>query len=272
MTVPIDTAEANMINLASIDLDRVLRLYEQYAGDLARVRRYQRLLYEERFSEKRARANAELLLRLAADMLLPAGLGHVSWAQFDDLSAEITYLLLRDERPEVVVEISPCGGWSTSWILNALRDSGCGRLVSFDVIDDSVVKVPADLSAGIRTFHLGDVRQSPHIPARIDYLFVDSDHTGPFAKWYVQNVFPRVRSGAVVSVDDVYHDGGPAISGGEGPVVLDWLERRGIEYLTIAPSQNRAAFDAVVQRRRAQGIETNIHFSGTNPALWFVMP
>jgi len=261
-----------MIETAGVTLERAQRLYEEFGADLARVKRYQRLLYSERFCEKRARARAAVLQDLGADLLMPVGFGQITWAQFDDLNAELTYLLLRAERPEVVVEISPCGGWSTSWILNALRDNGCGHLTSFDVIADSVAKVPADLADGIRTFHQGDVRVSPHIPERIDYLFVDSDHTGAFADWYLEHVFPRVRSGGTVSVDDVFHAGGPDASGGEGTVVLRWLEQRGLDYFTAAPSVNRAACAALQATRRRLGLDAPIHFSETNPAIFFAMP
>jgi len=209
---------------------------------------------------------------MGQDLLLPVTIGRTSAAQFDDIACEITYLLLREERPETVVEISPCGGWSTSWILNALRDNGCGHLTSFDIIDHSAVKVPWDLAEGIRTFHLGDVIQSAHLPTTIDFLFMDSDHSAPFAEWYVQNVFPRVRSGAPVLVDDVFQPGGAAASGGEGPVVLDWLQQRGIDYFTAAHDENRAAYDAIEQHKQQLGLgEPIIRHPGVNPAIFFTM-
>ncbi|MCA8974260.1 MAG: class I SAM-dependent methyltransferase, partial [Planctomycetes bacterium] len=241
--------------------------------DLDRVRRYQRLLFTERFDGQRMRDQATMLFRLGQGLLLPVGVGRLSPAQFDDVGSELTYLLLRDECPEVTVEISPCGGWSTSWILNALRDNECGHLTSFDVIDDSVFKVPPELAKGIRTFHHGDVRQSPHLPERIDFLFMDSDHTAPFAHWYVENVLPRVRSGGVVIVDDVFQPGGPAASGGEGPVILDWLARNGIEYFTAAESQSRATLDALLACKRRLGLESPVvDVQGVNPAIYFTMP
>ncbi len=101
-------------------------------------------------------------------------------AQTDDEDCEILYLLLRAERPEHVVEISPFHGWSTSWILAALRDNGRGRLVSY-----ARHNVPADLAAGrwqlvLVTMHLGPrihgsdrnpsivfrYRRGPEAPAR----------------------------------------------------------------------------------------------------------
>jgi predicted O-methyltransferase YrrM len=203
---------------------------------------------------------------------VPAEVSVPSCAQFDDLEAELTYLLLRDTRPGVVVEISPCGGWSTAWILNALRDNGHGVLHSFDTRDDSLAKVPADLADQIRQFHVGDVIHSPHIPAEIDYLFMDSDHTAPFAQWFTAQVFPRVRSGGTVSVHDIFHPGGPAMSGGEGPVVLEWLRSRGIDWITASPTQDPATFQALTARRDRNGAVRPVHSSSANPAILFVMP
>jgi len=57
---------------------------------------------------------------------------------FDDIEAEITYLLIRAFRPKTLVKISPLGGWSTSWILNAIRDNNYGTLYSYDLVDDSL--------------------------------------------------------------------------------------------------------------------------------------
>lgn len=261
-----------MIDTAGITLDSVLQLYHDYGADLRRVRRYQQLLYEERFSQERIRARADLLMLLGRELVIPMACSGTPWAQLDDLDCERTYLLLRAERPETVVEISPCGGWSSSWICNALRDNGHGRVLSFDVHDDSVRRLPRDLVDGIREFHLGDVRQSQHLPAQIDFLFMDSDHSAAFAEWYVREVFPRVRSGAVVVVDDVFHAGGPAASGGEGTVVLDWLAQRGIEWFTSAPSVARGVHAAVQAVRQGLSCDAPIVPSTTNPAIAFRMP
>jgi predicted O-methyltransferase YrrM len=84
--------------------DHIIRLYRTYAADLDRVREKQRKLLAPPTSLK---------------------------AQLDDPEAEITYLLLREDRPETVVEIGAFHGWSTTWILQALRDNGTGHLYSY---------------------------------------------------------------------------------------------------------------------------------------------
>ena len=63
--------------------------------------------------------------------------------QLDDIEAEVTYLLIRESRPSTVVEISPSGGWSTSWILQALKDNDYGTLYSYDYNDASTKVLPS---------------------------------------------------------------------------------------------------------------------------------
>ena len=86
--------------------------------------------------------------------------------QLDDLEAEITYLLLRATKPAAVVELGTFHGWSTSWILSALRDNGSGHLHSFDLIDNVVRNVPAELAEGRWTFVQGDIKETvEQVPA-----------------------------------------------------------------------------------------------------------
>src|SRR4051812_36088788 len=43
--------------------------------------------------------------------------------RLDDLEAEIAYLTVRALRPRAVLELGGDRGWSTTWLLRALRDS-----------------------------------------------------------------------------------------------------------------------------------------------------
>lgn len=258
--------------LQAIDVDLVESLYQELAHDLARVRRYQRLLRTSRYDDKRAAANAQAMLTLSESTWQPVEFGRFTSAQFDDLEAELTYMLLRTVQPSRVIEISPHGGWSTSWILNALKDNGHGIVRSFDLIDESIRRVPRDLSDGAHEFVLGDVRDAKYLPDEIEYLFLDSDHTATFAHWIVREVLPRVRSGGVVSVHDVFHPDGPATSGGEGTVILDWLRERGIEWFTLAPSERPEVYERIEQVKLSLNIAYPICESTANSCLFFVMP
>ena len=126
--------------------------------------------------------------------------------QLDDVEAELTYLLLRHHRPSQVVEVGTYYGWSTTWILSALRDNGSGHLQSFDLVDHVCGTVPEELSTGRWTFHRGDLRETVEkVPADTGYLFVDADHGRRFARWYLEHLFGRIATGTPTSVHDVFH-------------------------------------------------------------------
>lgn len=117
---------------------------------------------------------------------------------------------------------------------------------------------------------LGDARKEVAASGEpIDFLLMDSDHSAEFAHWYLDTVLPRVRDGAVVCVDDVFHHADPAIFDGEGPVVLDWLQRRGIPYFTCAKPKNPLALNALHGQKVSLRLAERIHTSDTDPAILF---
>jgi predicted O-methyltransferase YrrM len=231
--------------VTSIDLGYVCELYREYANDLADVGAAQR-------------AYAETL-------------GSTMTPQLYDLEAEITYLLLRATKPAAVVELGTFHGWSTSWILSALRDNGSGRLHSFDLIDNVVRNVPSGLAEGRWTFVHGDIKETVgQVPADTGYLFVDAAHTGRFARWYLDHLFPRVPAGSPVSVHDVYHFR-TTLPLHEGRVVVRWLDGHGVPYFTPSRAKARANFDALNALRGELGLRP-VRGEGDNPMIFFTMP
>ncbi|WP_433504889.1 class I SAM-dependent methyltransferase [Pseudonocardia halophobica] len=229
-----------MISTGGVDF--VAGLYRRYAADLVEVVAQQRAL--------------------AADGRVRPGL--------DDLEAEITYLLLRQLRPEHVVEIGTSRGWTTSWLLSALRDNGCGRLVSFRRTRRPSA-VPPELAEDRWTVHTGDVRaRLEALPETTDFLLLDATHTARFGRWYVRTVFPRLASGTPVGVHEVYR-GRSAWVRHEGGVVLDWLAERDVPHFTVAPRRVPQTFAALLDLRRELGVE-GARGTSVNPMIWFEMP
>ena len=236
--------------IATGELEFVSDLYRTYASDLGAVVEQQRAF-----------------LAANRDTVTP---------QLDDLEAEITYLLLREYRPSRVVEIGTFYGWSTTWILSALRDNGSagtsgGHLDSFDMVDHVRSTVPSELAGDRWTFHRGDVRQAlDEIPDGTDYLFVDADHGRAFGRWYLANLFPRMTSGIPVSVHDVYHlrFARPWTEGGE---VVRWLADRSVPHFTVARTHCPSNFRAVNELRAELGL-TGARGSTKNPMIWFNLP
>jgi hypothetical protein len=231
--------------LKQIDLGYVSELYREFAGEVAAV-------------GKQQRAYAEAM-------------GSRMTPQLDDLEVEITYLLLRATRPAVVMELGTFHGWSTSWILSALRDNGEGQLHSFDIIDNVRRNVPDELADGRWTFVQGDVKDTVgRVPADTAYLFVDAAHNSRFARWYLRELFPRVPAGIPVSVHDVYHFRA-TLPLHEGRVVVRWLDARRTPFFTPSRAKARATYDKLNALRDELGLAP-VRGAGDNPMIFFRMP
>jgi len=235
----------NAVRTASLfDVHTLVRLYRTYADDLRIAREAQR----------------ELLTQYP---LKP---------KLDDIEAELTYLAIREARPSTVVELGSFHGWSTTWILRALRDNGEGRLVSFDRVDHARRNVPPSLSEGRWTFVSGDARLHLHrLPPAPGYVFVDAAHTARFARWYTERVLPRLAAGTPVSVHDVFHGRRPW-PGSEGRVLLRWLGERGIGWVTASAAADPDLHERLVGLKRKLGLSAPVHGSHRNPMLFFQTP
>jgi len=225
------------------DVDDVAALYLKYADDLAAARHAQRAL-----------------LAPGGPRLHP---------KLDDIEAELSYLLVRHHRPAVVTEIGTFHGWSTTWLLRALRDNMAGELHSYDIVDHARRSVPADLAEGRWRFRHGDARTADDlVPQGIDYLFIDAAHTASFARWYTAGLFSRLRPGTPVSVHDVYHRRRPGRFS-EGRVVLDWLAERGVGHVTVSRAAAPEWYHELMAVRDGLGLAEPVHQSGPNPMIFF---
>ena len=239
-----------------ITTDFVLELYRRYRDDLIAVRQRQ-----HRFKRRHDNPLVRRLrkLRLRRYMLNPA---------LDDIEAEITYLLIRDRMPKIVFEMSPNAGWSTTWILSALRDNANGaQLWSYDIHETCTKFVPKDLAAGRWHFVQGDARETTRTAPGFDYVFIDSDHSAAFAQWFVAALFPRIPRGTVVSVHDVFHSVEPSE---EGQVVMQWLAQHRLPYWTASPLVSADNTRRIQEHRTRFGMDyvilTHDHH---NPMLFF---
>lgn len=239
-----------------ISTDGVIDLYRRFCNDLIAVRR-QQYRFKRRHDNPFVRRLRKL--RLRRYMLFPA---------LDDIEAEVTYLLIRDRRPRVVVEMSPNAGWSTTWILSALRDNdNGGQLWSYDLHDTSTKFVPKNLAAGRWHFVQGDARETVRSSPAFDYLFIDSNHSKVFAEWFVSALFPRIPPGTVVSVHDVFHSVEPSE---EGQVVINWLAQRHCPYWTASPLAAADNTKRIQEQRMRLGMNYVIlPHEHHNPMLFF---
>lgn len=229
----------------AIDSDLIGDLYGTYADALKRVRDQQRRLVTERAGRMRF--------------------------QLDDLEAEITYLLIREFEPDRVAEIGALDGWSTSWLLSALRDNEHGHLTSYDRVDGAIGNIPPGLSRGRWTFVSGDAREHADELSTPDYLFIDAAHSARFARWYLREVFPNIAPGTPVSVHDVFHGRIP-LPFSEGRVVCRYLAAADTNFLTASPARDRTTYEFLLKRRREVGITEPIRPGTRNPMIFFRRP
>ncbi|HEX9611804.1 MAG TPA: class I SAM-dependent methyltransferase [Gemmatimonadales bacterium] len=141
------------------------------------------------------------------------------------------------------------------------------------MFDHSTRGVPRALAAGRWTFVRGDVtRRLDRLPPKIDYLFLDCAHSAEFARWYIDELFPRLAPGTPVSVHDIFHHAEPTERFGEARVLGDWLVERRVDYFTAAPAVARGAFDRLMAVRGELGIAEPIHRCQRNPMVFFRVP
>ena len=198
----------------------VAGLYDKYAGELIDLKSYIRSYCDEMDQRPGPRMRR----------------------QYDDLEAEILYMLVRETNPQTPVEMSPKDGWSSLWILLALEknkeerdDVLGGRLYSYDLRDTSSRNLPDRLREQ-RTMVTGDVSQNVRkLPGEIDLLFVDSAHSAPFARRYFKAIMTRVLNGGMVSIHDVYQPVLRVLPETESRYVRDTLFKdNGINYLSLS--------------------------------------
>lgn len=218
-------------------------LYQEFGEDLARVQTYQRGFYQT-----------------------------LTFPMFDDVEAEWLYLLVRhldSFGPVNALEIGPCSGWSTSWILRALADAKRGFLLSVDPQDAAAEKLPEDLKEYWDFYH-GPVEEFyESLPLELDFLLIDSNHNSPAVESILENLLPRVRPGGFVCIHDIYMLATPAQ--GEALAIFKYL--KSIKANPFTPSKVFAqSFNAIERVREEVGLGRHIHSHDTNPALFYEVP
>jgi len=247
-----------------INIELIEKLYRKYETDLIRVKLSQKKIYDK--------------INDAGPVTIQDDYGKslimsANNAQLCDIEAEITYLLIRECEPLLVVEISPYCGWSTTWILQALTDNNRGTLISYDKISESTQIVPINLKPRWQ-FKQGDVKDNlDDILDYIDFLFMDSDHSREFARWYIQTLFPRVKMNGFICAHDIFKGNldSEHFKDGEDEILFEFLRSNKIGYFTAAtliPSTWKSMNKKILALKEELGID-NIQESNKNSMLFF---
>jgi len=222
-------------------------LYEVHGKDLVAILNEQRALHDE---------------------LTSRGI----WCMFDDIEAELLYLFIREMGSGMALEISSGPGWSTSWMLQALRSMEAGGLVSFDKHCHTPDFVPAELAKHRWTFVKEDIQARPwEILKQVDFLLVDTNHQPDLMDWLIEHIFPLVRSGGKIAVHDVFNLATPAH--GEAAKVFRYLDTINVRPYTASHCFPKI-HAAINKAREAVGIDVAkpIHPWPNNPLLIFDVP
>lgn len=162
--------------------------------------------------------------------------------QSDDLEMSISYLRLRATKPAVVWECAPADGWSSLFILQALKDNGVGHLYSFGLEPKKTVfnfmnDCCSDLTAlwsyregyledftGKYDFQNGkggfqDSTGYVEVPMP-QYVYMDALHTTAFGKMYANVLLDKLVGHVHVSMHDAFRDGWSKSSTEEKQVYL----------------------------------------------------
>jgi hypothetical protein len=172
------------------------------------------------------------------------------------------YSFIRKYKPKRIKEMSPNNGFSTFVMSQAILDEGYENNIEiFDSYDlgDFFCSEAKEKSSKIKVFRFfqGDAKNNLQLSERIDFFFVDSDHSKRFAEWYV---------GLLESSDFIFvHDINPSedyhlkfrgynhedpYCGGEPLVIYNFLRSKGYEY---SSSENKTFYPRDIVSENEEG-------------------
>lgn len=124
----------------------------------------------------------------------------------DKLAIEPEYgRLLREmviqAKPESVVEIGTGHGFSTSFLLEGVRENKKGTVYTYDSVDRETTLKNDRLKRFLCEFS----NSKPFLPKEIDFVFHDAGHWFEHVGADLGLVFPMLTPNAVIAVHDIIH-------------------------------------------------------------------
>lgn len=131
-----------------------------------------------------------------------------TYGRFD---ANFLYHFILGFKPKNILELGCRHGRSNKCILDALaRVATPANYYVFEKDDRPEARCVVRASAGQNTnvAILENIIDSPALDAifDIDYLHIDGNHDYILPQWYIENLFPKVRSGGYIHIHDIYYD------------------------------------------------------------------
>jgi hypothetical protein len=167
------------------------------------------------------------------DSLLGQGLtvgrgAYGGWDDADPALARVAWCLVRHLRPQRVVETGVGRGVTSRIVLEALERNGNGHLWSVDLPPplapalrrQTGIAVPGRLRAGWTYVRGSSRRRLPSLVTKLEVIDVfihDSMHTTRNLFFELETVWPAIRAGGLILVDDVnLNRGFEVFTGGRG--------------------------------------------------------
>ncbi len=133
----------------------------------------------------------------------------ITQGQYDWLSGQLLYCLIRYLKPKRILEISPSSGYSTMFMALALKKNKGGLIFSYE-LDLKAAKSAATNFNNYQVndfvkLHIGDAQQTSIVaPDDFNLYFLDSLHTNTFARWFIEtHVLKASRSDALFHMHDI---------------------------------------------------------------------
>jgi hypothetical protein len=122
---------------------------------------------------------------------------------FNKFESEVLYSLVRSSSPSNILELGSYNGFTSHIIIEAIKKNNIKcKLTSSDLRSESKW-IDYDDGISSRTLIIGDSQKTISSDiGELDFLFIDSDHTYEFAKWYCSNIIPLVKSGSFIMIHD----------------------------------------------------------------------
>jgi predicted O-methyltransferase YrrM len=133
----------------------------------------------------------------------------ITQGQYDWLSGQLLYCLIRYLKPKRILEISPSSGYSTMFMALALKKNEGGLIFSYE-LDPKAAKSAAAIFNDYQVnnfvkLHIGDAQKTSVLaPNDFNLYFLDSLHTETFARWFIEtHVLKASRRDALFHMHDV---------------------------------------------------------------------
>lgn len=119
----------------------------------------------------------------------------------DDGEGEFLYGLVRAIKPQVCLEIGTHNGYSTNYIIQALKENGAGHLWTTDPVNYGAAdRILFEDRVLVDFLYLKGC--DTKLTGKIDFAFIDGFHTIDDVVPEIQNLLPQLNENAVV----VFHD------------------------------------------------------------------